>query len=71
MAFPVAYGVTRDIADRLGAYWEDRRTIIQPSEFIMNSDGEIRNSTYSCGPIGRIDPESALAYITFLESQKK
>ena len=58
------------MADQLGSWWEDRRDIIQPSEFIMSADGVIKNSTYSCGPIGRIDPDSALAFITFLESQK-
>lgn len=59
------------MADQLGSWWEDRRSIIQPSEFIMSADGQIKNSTYSCGPIGRIDPDSALAFITFQESLKK
>ena len=56
------------MANQIGSWWEDRRDIIQPSEFIMSADGQIKNSTYSCGPIGRIDPESALAFIIFLES---
>ena len=65
-----AGGVTREQADAIGAWWEDRRQIIQPSEFIMNADGKVLTSTYSSGPIGRIDPESALGFITFVESQK-
>ena len=28
--FPVGEGVSREIADALGSWWEDRRSIIQP-----------------------------------------
>ena len=31
--FPIGYGLTKDTADLLGSWWEDRRQIIQPSEF--------------------------------------
>ena len=70
ISFPHAGGVTREMADQIGAWWEDRRSIIQPSEFILDPDGNIRTSTYSSGPIGRIAAESALAVIKFYESQK-
>ena len=36
VSFPVAEGVNREIADTLGSWWEDRREIIQPSEFCSN-----------------------------------
>ena len=68
--FPHAGGVTRDMADQIGAWWEDRRSIIQPSEFILDADGKVRTSTYSSGPIGRIGADAALAVIKFYESQK-
>ena len=32
LSFPVGYGVTRAMADQLGAWWEERRSIIQPAE---------------------------------------
>lgn len=68
--FPIAQGVTRDMADSLGSWWEDRRSIIQPSEFIMDTDGTIRTSTYSSGPVGRIEAEAAVRMLTFYEKQR-
>jgi len=69
--YPVGYEVTRETADRLGAYWEDRRGIIQPSEFLIDGDGVIKACSYSDGAIGRIDPRDVIKTVTFLESQKK
>ena len=53
--FPVGYGVTRDVATALGAWWEDRRNIIQPSEFLVGADNKVIVSSYSDGPLGRIE----------------
>ena len=39
VSFSIGYGVTHDIAETLDAWWEDRRGIIQPSEFIVGRDG--------------------------------
>ena len=69
LSFPVAYGVTREQADRLGAWWEDRRAIIQPSEFLLNADGTVRSATYSSGPIGRIDAADVVKLVTFYDKQ--
>jgi peroxiredoxin len=60
VSFPVGYGVTRKMADMLGAWWEDRRTIIQPSEFVVGADGNVIVSSYSDGPLGRIDGADAV-----------
>ena len=54
LAFPVAHGVTRADADALGSWWEDRRSIVQPSEFILGADNTVLASSYSDGPIGSI-----------------
>ena len=62
VSFPVGYGVTRDMADRIGAWWEERRGIIQPSEFILDRDGRVRTSTYSSGPVGRIAADAAVRW---------
>ena len=70
LAFPIAYGVTREQADSLGSWWEERRSIIQPSEFILNSDGKVMSATYSTGPIGRVMPEDVLKLIGFIERNK-
>ena len=70
LSFPVAHGVTRANADALGSWWEDRRGIIQPSEFIVSGDGKVVASSYSSGPIGRIDAADALKLIKLYASRK-
>ena len=70
VSFAVGYGVTRAMADTLGAWWEDRRSIIQPSEFILGADGKVVVSSYSDGPLGRIDAADAVRLIRFYESRK-
>ena len=70
LSFPVAYGVTQDQAAAIGGWWEDRRSIIQPSEFILDRDGRVVSATYSTGPVGRLMPEDAAMLIKFVESQK-
>jgi len=69
LPFPVAYGVTRDEADRIGAWWEERRGIVQPSEFVLDAQGKVRSSTYSSGPIGRIEAADVVKLINFYDRQ--
>jgi alkyl hydroperoxide reductase subunit AhpC len=69
MSYPIGYGVTRAMADRLGSWWEDRRSIIQPSEFIVDAAGKVRTSTYSSGPIGRMDPADVIRLVNFYDKQ--
>ncbi len=67
---PIAYGVTREQADSMGSWWEDGRSFVQPSEFILGENGQVVSATYSTGPVGRLMPEDALMLIKFYESQK-
>lgn len=69
LPFAVAYGVTRAQADALGAWWEDRRSIIQPSEFVLDATGKVVSSTYSSGPIGRVEASDVIKLINFREAQ--
>ena len=69
LPFPVAYGVTHDQADALGAWWEDRRGIIQPAEFLLDAQGKVRSSTYSSGPIGRVEAADVVKLINFYDKQ--
>ncbi len=71
LSFPVAYGVTRAQANSIDAWWEDRRGIIQPSEFLLNAGQRAVFSTYSSGPLGRMNPPDAVKLIQFLEKQKQ
>ena len=71
VSFPVGHGVTRDMADKLGSWWEARRSIIQPSEFLIDAGGKILASSYSDGPIGRIDAADVIKVINFREAQSR
>ena len=45
LGFPVAYGMTRADGDAMGAWWEQRRDHIQPSEFVLTQTGKVMMST--------------------------
>jgi peroxiredoxin len=70
VSFPVAHGVTKAQADAIGAWWEDRRGIIQPSELLIDSEGKICVSSYSDGPLGRMDAGDVVKLVAFYESRK-
>ena len=70
LSYPVGFGLTRDDADSSGAWWEERRGIFHATEFILAQDGTVVSSTYSSGPIGRMDPQDVIKMINFRESQK-
>ena len=69
VSYQVGYGVTREMADKLGCWWEERRSIVQPSEFLLDADGKVLASSYSDGPIGRIDAADVIKVINFREAQ--
>ncbi len=71
LSFPVAHGVTRATGEALGAWWDERRGYIQPSEFVIQRDGVVVHSTYSSSPIGRTDPGDVLSMLGFLEARRK
>ena len=68
--FPVAYGMTRSDGDAIGAWWDDRRDHIRPSEFILRGDKVIA-STYSNSPVGRMDPAETLTMLEFITAIAK
>ncbi|MEP0203601.1 MAG: hypothetical protein ABJ084_05070 [Halioglobus sp.] len=69
LPFPVAHGVTREQGDQIGAWWDEKRDFIQPSEFILNHKGRVIHSTYSSSPLGRTDPEETLVLLKYLASR--
>lgn len=71
LSFSIAHGVTRAQANQLGSWWEERRSIVQPSEFVVGTNGNVMISNYSSGPIGRIDAADMVRWINFLEAQAK
>lgn len=71
LSFPIAYGMTRADGDTVGAWWDERRDHIQPSEFWLTGEGRVLGSMYSNLPIGRMDPKETLALIQFIDSRRK
>jgi peroxiredoxin len=71
LSFPIGYGVTREMARMLGSWWEERRSIIQPSGFIVDAGGTIVASSYSDGPLGRFDAADVLRWVRFRDAQAK
>jgi peroxiredoxin len=69
ISFPLGEGVSPAIAESLGAWWEDRRSIIQPTQFVIRGDGTIVQSTYCDGPLGRLDAADVCGLVGFLKSQ--
>jgi len=71
LGYPVAWGVSRETANRIGAWWDEERNHIQPSEFFMTGQGKVLASTYSSSPLGRMDPEDALTMAKFVIDKSK
>lgn len=69
LPFPVAYGLTRQQADQVGGWWEERRSIVQPAEFVLDQQDKVVSSTYSSGPIGRVDAADVIKHIKFRDAQ--
>jgi peroxiredoxin len=71
LSYPLAYGMTRADADGIGAWWEERRGIIQPCGFILDEGAMVKTSVYSSGPIGRMEPGDAVKVLEFYDRQAK
>jgi peroxiredoxin len=71
LTFPVAYGLEapKD-AEKIGAFWDAQRKIIQPADFVLDSQKKVVDASYSIGPIGRITAADALSHIQFLKKRK-
>lgn len=69
VSFAIGEGVTRETADAIGAWWEGKRGIVQPSQFLFRQGGAIVQSTYSDGPLGRVVAEDLCGLVNFLKSQ--
>lgn len=65
LTIPVGYGVTKELADSIGAWWsEDRGGYIQPAEFLLGRGGVVLGAMYASGPVGRMDAEEVVRAIT-------
>lgn len=69
--FPIGYGLkVPDDADKVGAYWEQRRGIIHATGFTLGPDRKILQACFATGPIGRITAADALSSIRGTKRRK-
>ena len=71
LSFPVAWGVDKQLGDLLGAFWENRRDHIQPTEFLVNKKGRVLSSTYSTSPLGRMDADETVTLMKMITARKQ
>lgn len=72
LSYPVAYGVTKEQADTIGAWWsEDRGGYVQPAEFLLGRGGTVLGSMYASGPVGRMGVDEAIRQITNRENRRR
>jgi peroxiredoxin len=71
LSFPVGYGLeVPEDAEKVGAFWEERRKIVHATNFILDSDKKVVDASYSIGPIGRIVAADAISHIQFFKRRK-
>ena len=71
LTFPVAYGATKEDADRLGSWWtDDHDGTIQPSEFLLGRGGTVLGAMYASGPVGRMSADEAIRLIQNRERRR-
>ena len=71
IGFPVAFSMSREMGEKVGAWWDEDRNFIQPSEFFMTGTGKVLASSYASSPIGRMEPEDALMLAKFIIDKSK
>lgn len=72
LTFPVGWGLPmKDTSATLGAFYEERRNILQSTGFVTKPDKTIVVSQYSSGPIGRLVWQDILGLVQFYKKQGK
>lgn len=71
LTFPIAYGVTREDGEAIGAWWEESRGYIQPAEFLLGRGGVVLGSMYASGPVGRMGADEAVRLINRRELRRR
>lgn len=70
LKFPVLYGMDGPkTAELLDAWYEERRNIIQPADFLLLPDRTIGAMSFASGPLGRFTAAEVLSQIQFLKQK--
>ena len=68
--FPIGYGLTREQSEMVGGWHMSQRDAVQPSEFLLDASGKVVASSYSAGPIGRIDAADVVKLVKLYDSRR-
>jgi len=72
LGVPVGYGLPlKETAASLGAYYEDKRGILQATGFVVKPDRTIAVAQYSSGPIGRLVWQDVLGLVQHYKKQAR
>lgn len=71
LTFPVAYGLPlEETAAKLGAFYDERRSVLHATGFVVKPDATIAVAQYSSGPIGRLVWQDVLGLVQFYKKQQ-
>ena len=72
LTFPVGYGLDlKETATTLGAFYEERRGILQSTGYLIKPDRTIAVAQYSSGPIGRLVWQDVLGLVQHSKKQAR
>ena len=72
LTLPIGYGLPlKETAATFGAFYEERRGVLQATGFVIRPDRTIAVAQYSSGPIGRLVWQDVLALVQFYKKQAK
>jgi len=70
LGYPVGYGLPlKATAATLGAFYEERRGVLQSTGYVIRPDGTIAVAQYSSGPIGRLVWQDVLGLVQHYKKQ--
>jgi peroxiredoxin len=70
--YPIGYGVDATaVAAVTGAFVNPDPTYLQPTGFLLNTDGKVLVSVYSSGTIGRLVPDEVIGMIQWLTAPRR
>jgi peroxiredoxin len=70
LSYPVGYGLPlKETAATLGAFYEERRGVLQSTGYVVRPDATIAVAQYSSGPIGRLVWQDVLGLVQHYKKQ--
>lgn len=71
ITYPIAYGLNaEEISGITGAYYNEEKKFLQPTNFLVRPDNTIEVACYSSGPIGRFLAKNILHLVRFHKGKK-